>query len=300
MSEYSNPAQGARPRWSVRFHNSVELAKASWGVLREDKELAAIPLLSAVTCVVVALLFGGGAYLTLDHVTNPAPGQNDLNATPVTYVVGVIGLFAFGMVAQFFTGALVAGANERLEGGNPSLGRAFSKATTRCGPILGWAILNSTVGLLLQMLRERAGFLGAIVAGFIGGAWNVITWLALPIIIVEGIGPIAAVKRSAHLLRQTWGENIIAQGGLAVIGLLAFLPGLVVFGLVSVALPLLGIPLLFVYLVVIGSVMAALGAIFRTALYRFAAGLPTGEVFDQQALEGAFRVKKGKVGGTFN
>ena len=105
------------------------------------------------------------------------------------------------------------------------------------------------------------------------------------------------------LLKQTWGENLIAQGGLGVIGLLAMLPGIVVFGLISMALPFLGIPLLFIYLAIVGAILAALGSIFRTALYRYAVGLPNGEIFDEQQLVGAFKVKGskgGKSGTTFN
>jgi MFS family permease len=280
------------------FSNSVSLAKTSWGVLRQDKELAAIPIASAVTCGVIAAIFGGAAFLSLEHVTNPLPGQNEYNASPLTWAVGIVGLFVIGIVAQFFAAVLVAGANERLEGGNPSLGSAFHKASSRGGSVVGWAVINSTVGIILSAIRERAGFLGVIVTSFIGAAWNVITWLAIPIIIVEGIGPIAAIKRSAQLLKQTWGENLIAQGGLGIIGLLAMLPGVIVFGLVSAVLPLLGIPLLLIYIAIVGSVLAALGSIFRTALYRFAVGLPNGDVFDEQQLARAFKVKGDKTGGT--
>jgi len=285
------------------FSNSMSLAKTSLGVLKQDKELVAIPIASAVSCAVVALVFGGAAFLTLDHVANPLPDQAEYSAAPLTWVVGIVGIFVIGLVAQFFGAVLVAGANERLEGGNPTLGSAFAKATSRGGSILGWSVINSTVGVVLSAIRENAGFLGAIITSLVGAAWNVITWLAIPIIIVEGIGPIAAIKRSAMLLKQTWGENLIAQGGLGIIGLLAMLPGIVVFGLISMALPFLGIPLLFIYLAIVGAILAALGSIFRTALYRYAVGLPNGEIFDEQQLVGAFKVKGskgGKSGTTFN
>ena len=50
------------------------------------------------------------------------------------------------------------------------------------------------------------------------------TFLTVPIIVFEDVGPINALKRSGHLLKQTWGENLMAQIGLGLIGLLAFLP----------------------------------------------------------------------------
>src|SRR4051812_14368098 len=107
-----------------KISNSMDLAKASLGVLKQDKELAAIPLASAASCGVLAVLFGGGAYLTVEHVVNPAPGQNEYSASPLTWAVGIVGLFVIGLVAQFFAAVLVAGANQRLEGGSPTLGSA--------------------------------------------------------------------------------------------------------------------------------------------------------------------------------
>jgi hypothetical protein len=277
-----------------KLSNSIGLAKESFSVLKKDKELAAIPVVSAITCGVVALLVGGGMLLTVDKIADPVAGQDDFAATPATWIVGIVGLFILGMIAQFFAATLVAGANERLEGGSPTLGSAISKASTRVAPVLGWAALNSTVGVVLNAIRDKAGFIGDIVVGMIGAAWGVVTWLVLPIIIVEGIGPIAAVKRSAVLLKSTWGENLFAQMGLGLVGFLVMLPGILVFGAVSFAIPLAGIPLLIIWIAVIGSIMSALGAIYRTALYRFAVGLPNGAAFSNEELVGAFAVKKSR------
>ncbi len=274
-----------------KFANSKALAGASLGVLRSDKKLATIPVVSAVTCGVIAVAVGGGMALTADFVSNPAPGQDDFSLTPVSWVVGIVGLFVIGLVAQMFAAALIAAANERLDGGSLTMGQAFSKATTRMPSILGWSAINSTVGLVLQTIRDKAGLLGDIAAGLFGAAWNVITWLVLPIIVVEGIGPIAAIKKSATLLKSTWGENLFAQAGIGLIGFLLMLPGIVVFGALSFAVPFAGIPLLLIWIVVIGCLMSALGAIYRTALYRFAVGLPNGGAFTQAELADAFKTK---------
>ena len=42
-----------------RLQNSIELAKSSWNVLRDDKKLTVLPVLSALSALVVALLFFG-------------------------------------------------------------------------------------------------------------------------------------------------------------------------------------------------------------------------------------------------
>jgi hypothetical protein len=280
-----------------KFANSKALAGASFGVLKSEKKLAAIPAVSALTCGVIAVAVGGGVVLTADFIANPAPGQDDFSLTPVSWVIGIVGLFIIGLVSQMFAATLIAAANERLNGGSYTMGQAFSKATTRTPSILGWSAINSTVGLVLQAIRDKAGFLGDVAAGLIGAAWNVVTWLVLPIIIIEGIGPIAAIKKSANLLKTTWGENLFAQAGIGLIGFLLMLPGILIFGGLSFVLPVVGIPLLFIWVVVISCLMSALGAIYRTALYRFAVGLPNGDAFTQDELSGAFKpkVKSGRM-----
>src|SRR3954469_1078427 len=136
-----------------KLSNSMALAKSRLTALQQDKELAAIPIVSTICCTVVAILFGGAAFFTLEHVVNPAPGQNAYSATPVTWAVGIVALFVVGVIAQFFAAVLIAGANERLEGGGPTLGSAFAKASSRGGSILGWSVINSTVGLILSFIR---------------------------------------------------------------------------------------------------------------------------------------------------
>ena len=46
-----------------KFANSKALAGASFGVLKSEKKLAAIPIVSAVTCGVIAVAVGGGLFV---------------------------------------------------------------------------------------------------------------------------------------------------------------------------------------------------------------------------------------------
>ena len=47
------------------------------------------------------------------------------------------------------------------------------------------------------------------------------TFLVLPILVIEGIGPIAAVKRSGELFKRTWGENLMTNAGIGIVAMLA-------------------------------------------------------------------------------
>ena len=83
-------------------------------------------------------------------------------------------------------------------------------------PILGYAIISATVGMVLRAIGERGGF-GRLVAGAIGLAWTVITFLVIPVLVAERVGPMEAIERSAALLRKTWGKNLIGSSGISLV-----------------------------------------------------------------------------------
>lgn len=280
-----------------RFNNSLALAKASFTVLRTDKQLAVIPVVSFVATAVTAAVLGGAVYLTFaqKEVINPGglsrgATSTTLEPSPLTYVVGGVAYLAITFVVTFFTAALVAGAHQRLTGGAPTVGSAFGAAGRRVPQIFLWSMLTGTVGLVLQVIRSEAGWLGQIVTRAIGMAWEIVTWLAIPVIIAEGTGPIDSLKRAAGLFKRTWGENLIGQGALGVIGLLAALPGVVVGIGLGVVVPAVGVIVAVAWFVIVAIVMAALNGIYRTALYLYAAGEPV-SWFDEQTLAAAFQPK---------
>ena len=127
--------------WASSRTASIWRSPAS-RVLNKDKVLAAIPLISSVVCGVVLLVFGAGALAATGRAKDTrAPGTDRLQRH-----ARHLGdrhrraCFVVGFIAQFFTAVLIAGANERLEGGNPTIGSAFGKASSRVGSILGWAV----------------------------------------------------------------------------------------------------------------------------------------------------------------
>ena len=55
-------------------------------------------------------------------------------------------------------------------------------------------------------------------------AWNLVTFLTVPILVIEDIGIGPAFTRSKDLFKQTWGENVVGQAGLGVLGVFVVLP----------------------------------------------------------------------------
>ncbi len=264
-------------------------------VLRADKELVSIPLLGLVVTLLVVAAFGGAVWFTLTETVDTA-GTTSYEPSGLSYAVGAIGYLAVSIVATYFTAALVAGAHQRLTGHDPSLGTAFGGANRRLPQIVGWALLAGTVGLALQVIADR-GFIGRIVANALSFGWQVLTFLAVPVVVVEGLGPGASLKRCTDLFRTTWGENLTAQLGFGFVGFLVMLPGIAVAVLVGLVVPLVGIVLGAIWVAAVALVMSALNGIFRAALYQYATtgSVPSG--FSPDAITRAFAPKTGAFGG---
>ena len=275
----------------ARFGRSIELAKASLGVLRSDKELLLFPLISFLVIVVVTLTFAV-PFMLSGGISDATEGKVNI----LSYVL----LFLFYVVSYavgfFFNTALVGAALIRLDGGDPTVRDGFRIAFSRLPQIVGYAIIAATVGMILRFISERAGFLGVIVASVIGFAWNVATFLVVPVLAVEGVGPIEAIKRSGGLLRKTWGEQIIGNVGIGLLfGLLMFVV-LIIGGLLivvaaqaSMALTMAAVVIVMLALGIVGLVGSAVAGIYVASLYRYATKGDGGTTFSPEDLSGAFR-----------
>jgi hypothetical protein len=279
----------------TRFTRSWELIKASGAVLRQDKELLLFPLFSAIATLVVAASFIVPLIMTGAYEQSIAAGDE------TSYMVF---LFLFYLVQYFiiffFNSALVGAAMIRLDGGDPTVRDGLRIAGSRVVQILGYAAIAATVGLILRIIEERAGFIGRWIAGLFGLAFTVATFLTVPILVTRAVGPVEAVKESAALLKKTWGENIIGNGGMGLVFVLFYLVatgiGLVfVFGAAQTGNPtLIVLVIAMVVLAVVGLalVQAALQGVYSAALYRYATDGNVGESFPSALLGEAFRPKK--------
>jgi hypothetical protein len=161
-------------------------------------------------------------------------------------------------------------------------------------------LIAATVGVILRSISERSEGLGRFVVSLIGTAWNVATYLVAPVLAVEGIGPVDAIKRSTALLKQTWGEQIAGNFGLGAITALVIvgiilLGGGAVYGVVALELGVIPIVLVggfvLMLLVIVGLISSTLNSIYTAAVYQYATTGRSGEFFDSQLVENAFRRK---------
>jgi hypothetical protein len=275
-----------------RFRQGWELTKRSWGVLRSHRELFRFPIYGTIAALAItAVATGPGIYLIQD-------GERALGA-----VLTAVGLYLSAFAAIYFGVALAATADKIFHEQPATVADGFAVARSRLGPIAGWAAVSAIIGTLITLLQQTGSVGEAIIGWLVGAVWSLITFLAVPVIALEGTGPLETLKRSATLFKERWAGQItgnVAIGGAVV--LFGVLPAaLLIAGggylwasgdseagdTLGAALVIVGIAALIVSMLV----LQALKGIFGVALYRFAA---TGEVtggFSAADLESAVRRK---------
>jgi hypothetical protein len=172
-----------------------------------------------------------------------------------------------------------------------TIGEGISAAIRHLGTILIWAVIAATVGLILKMIEDRAGFLGQVAAAIIGGAWSLVTMFVVPVFVFEDKGVFSAVKESWAIIKKTWGESIVGNISIflvfAAIGLAGFL--IVIGALFSgIGTLFLGALAFFIILIAVLAIVAsAMQGIFVVALYTYAKTGEIPEVFDRDMITGA-------------
>ena len=268
-----------------RVSRSWELAKASASVLRSDKELLLFPVLSGLAAMIVAATFLVPAFAM------------KVFAGVGSFVLGFLFYLCQYFVIFFFNAALVAAAMIRLEGGDPTVADGLRAARERIGPILGYAAIAATVGMLLQAMKNKENnVVMRIVGSLLGVAWTLASFLVVPVLVQQNVGPIDAIKRSVELLKRTWGENAIGNVGIGLVfGLVTALVVVVAAVLVFLAASVSGALAVTVAvfavlaLVTLGIIQSALAGVYSAALYRYATVGEAPAGFSGTGLQTAFQ-----------
>src|SRR5207237_10704447 len=85
-------------------------------------------------------------------------------------------------------------------------------AARRLPELLAWSLVSASVGLALRLIENANEKVVAFVSAILGWAWSVTTYFVVPVLVVEGVGPLTAIQRSTKVLYRTWGESIGGAG----------------------------------------------------------------------------------------
>jgi len=267
-----------------RLSNGWKIAMTSFKILKANKQLVIFPILSGISLLLifgsfVTILLAGVGWDT-DALQQTSRGMDYL----FIFLYYLVNYF----IVVFFNTALVHCTHLYFKGEEVTIEKGIRFSMNRIGAIFAWSMFAATVGMILRLLAENLGSLGKILIGLIGIVWSVATFFVVPVIAYENVGPIAALKRSAQMMKEKWGERIGAGFSFGLVSLIATLViggGLFVIGaifnaIVAIFLAVLGV--LFV-----AAVMSAIRTIFISAVYHNINGDPI-DYFNQQMIDDLF------------
>jgi hypothetical protein len=271
------------------------LTKKSWQVIRSNPGLMRLPVIGGLLGSVLFIVFGGpGLFLLAQE--SPTTSENVAGGALV-----VVGVYLSSFTVIYFNVALAACAQSALKGEQYSIGGGLAVSRSRLGAIAAWAAVSALISIIFSVIRDRGGLAGQIGAAALATIWSLITFLVVPVLAFEGIGPVAAIKRSAGLFRERWGQQItgnIAIGGIAglffLLGVVAAVAGgfLIASGGTAGEAGGAALVLVGVVIAIFAAVMAgAMRGVFGVALYNYVAEDKALEPFTEADLESAVRVK---------
>ena len=281
----------ANPVGSIR--RSRAILRAAFTAFRNNPRLAWFPVLSALGMLALlalaAAIAGVGTLVAGESIADlglpwamladPDP-DGDATIARAMSVGGVVVYIGNNLLTVALGVAMTHAALEALAGREWTVRGSLRVAAQRRRSIATFALIQATVGHLLRMNQAR-GRKGrrrspGLLRRLIRFAWWAATYLVLPVIAREGRGGIGAIERSAKLLRETWGETLIARLTLAWV----WIPAVVIGAVPAAVCALLGVrePAVFVVAVlipalglgVLGLLVHTLEKIYRAALYSYA------------------------------
>lgn len=277
-----------------------EIMKSSWHVFRlEKRELVSVELISGFLTLLLLAVFVT-CLLTLGGVSMT---DSDVSLTPLGIGMGIAYYFVSSLVFTFVSALFVHMVYTRLQGGDAQISTSWAVVKKRAWPLTVFALVNSVVRYFIEWAQNRLPLGGKIIAVLGGIAWTVATIFAVPVIVTseEKITPLQTIKRSTGLIRQTWGEGVISQFGIALITALMTLGYIAAFSLVgflaftvtpvaSVVVAVIG-AIGLVVLLLLSSILSAIG---QAALFYYANTGKEPIAFNKELLQSAMTPRKAR------
>ena len=261
--------------------------KRGWAFLKEavamafrDKDLFIPSVLSVITSMILVAALGGLLYLTGDL---GAARADDEAISIVGYVVLVIAALLIYLSGYFFTGMTVHLVDVHLRGEDAKLGSAFADSLKNIGGIAALALATLVVGIITGAVRgkSRRG-MRRMAADTMQRGWTAVTYLLLPIMILEDSAFMASTDRAKRLHGHNVIQIVVGELGLLIasriIGAAVVFIGLIVAAASYFTTPALlpvGIGVAVLLFVLASAFIAYVRTAFYTCLYLWAVAMET-------------------------
>lgn len=278
---------------SSRFSRGWRLTKDSWAILRSDRSLMAFPVVGTVSAIVALAIVaapGIGLWAATDQWWTAVP-------------FALVALYVTAYITIYCGVGLAAAAAQVMDGQDATLRSGLAAAKRHRAAIAKWALVQATVGLLLNLLQSMADsdngivkLIGIVATLVVSVAWTLASFFVIPLLAFEDLGPGDALKRSVSIIKEHWGEGVVGSAAIGgIVFVLGFLPAvaLIVVGVAAGGVAAIALCAVGVVLLIVASIVGnTLSQVFRVALYRFVTGAGVTPGFDREDMEHAFRPKK--------
>lgn len=266
-----------------RISMTFSLMGTCWTILKKDKEILFFPFVSCLICLGMIFAFG----YNVPYRNTAWLEQN--SATVIVLSVALI--FSVGFIVSLFNAGIIACANIRLQGGDPTVKDGLKAMTVSIPGILGWTIISVTVGVILNAIENRSKQAGRVASSFLDTAWHIASFFVIPLIVIEKRSSFSALKESASRIKQTWGEHITSNFSFGVIFFFLAVPGIagVAFGIYTANYILVVVAVL--YFLFTALVHTTLETIFRVVMYYYIYHNFVHSEFDEHVLKQCYETK---------
>jgi hypothetical protein len=244
------------------------LTKIAWALIRRDPTMISIAMIGTACGLAgsAAILYFSG------YLSSPTHSRGHLA------LVAIIAVYPMTFLSVFFNVALAGAAAACLDGRSITVREALGISWTRVGRIAQWSLLAAGVGIVLDQIVSRIPGGGRVASWLLGAAWSLATIFAVPLLALEGPGPLETAKQSVKLIKGKWGEGITGLVGIGAWTTVALIPVAILIGIgiairhqdatAGEALIAIAVGALFL----VSALSLATRQVFEVALYRYANG----------------------------
>lgn len=279
------------------LQRSWRFLKLALSLLWNFKQLVLFPLLSIVSTLVLMVSFAVPLWETgIVSQWIKAAQEGAPHRELTLYLAAILFYFCAYFVVVFFNSALIACALQVLDGQKPSIGYGLSMARKRLPQLLGWVLVSSVLGVVLRTIENANHRGGRVISLVLGSTWSATTYFAIPLIVMDSVGPVESIRRSIETVRSNWGEALVGSFSFGLLGCIVAAPVLAaVAGLGFLAiyvgawvLAVLSVALALLVIIIATTLNTAVDTVFKALLFAFAQGRDLPRGFNTAALEGAF------------
>lgn len=301
---------------SNAFSISWKITKLSFNIFKKDRELLLFVLLAeiflilfiVIMLVITAITFGLWAESLLEKDAVGSERMFFMNYFVLILLNAFFAYLGVAFIIEFCIFATVYTTKKRIEGKNSTFKESLKYALSKIHLIFVLSLFAAVITTLIFIVAALAQKLGTkgkklfkYFIYFLEIGINVLMAFVVPAIVYHNLGPIKAIKKSAILIKKTWGINLIRYFGVNVVRDLFLFGGIIIAASIFYLtidtnwfVFLIAVAIFIIYFVFISLIFSVFNAIFNTVLYIYAEKRRIYGGFPRYIIRNTFKKKASK------